>query len=71
MSRRGPGGPAALLFVYMALFMLFIMLPIAAVVVVSFSSSSYIAFPMPGFSLKWYRHIVAYAPFMTSLATSI
>lgn len=69
--RRLPGGPTLLLFAYMALFMLFIMLPIAAVVVVSFSASSYIAFPMHGFSLRWYRHIVAYQPFMSSLATSI
>jgi putative spermidine/putrescine transport system permease protein len=69
--RHRPSGPALLLFVYMALFMLFITLPIAAVVVISFSSSSYIAFPMPGLSLKWYRHIIEYRPFVTSLATSI
>jgi putative spermidine/putrescine transport system permease protein len=65
--RHRPSGPALLLFVYMALFMLFITLPIAAVVVISFSSSSYIAFPMPGLSLKWYRHIIEYRPFVTSL----
>jgi putative spermidine/putrescine transport system permease protein len=70
MSNR-PSGPALLLFFYMALFMVFITLPIAAVVVISFSSSSYIAFPMPGLSLKWYRHIIEYQPFVTSLATSI
>jgi putative spermidine/putrescine transport system permease protein len=69
--RARPSFPALLLFAYMALFMLFITLPIAAVVVISFSSSSYIAFPMPGLSLKWYRHIVEYRPFVTSLATSI
>jgi len=63
--------PTLLLFAYMALFMLFITLPIAAVVVISFSSSSYIAFPMPGLSLKWYRHIIEYRPFVTSLTTSI
>ena len=46
---RWPGLPVALLFGYMALFMLFIILPIAAVVVaVSFSSSSFIVFPIPG-----------------------
>jgi putative spermidine/putrescine transport system permease protein len=55
----------------MALFFLFIALPIAAVVVVSFSSASYIVFPMQGFSLRWYRHIVSYQPFMDALATSI
>ena len=70
MSTR-PSFPTLLLFAYMALFMLFITLPIAAVVVISFSSSSYIAFPMPGLSLKWYRHIIEYRPFVTSLTTSI
>jgi len=69
--RKVPNLPSILLFAYMALFMLFITLPIAAVVVVSFSASSYIAFPMPGLSLQWYRHIVEYRPFVTSLATSI
>jgi putative spermidine/putrescine transport system permease protein len=66
-----PSAPVLLLFVYMALFMLFITLPIAAVVVISFSDSSFIAFPITGLSLKWYRHIVEYRPFVTSLATSI
>jgi len=64
-------GPVLMLFAYMALFMLFITLPIAAVVVISFSDSSFIAFPITGLSLKWYRHIVEYQPFVTSLATSI
>jgi putative spermidine/putrescine transport system permease protein len=66
-----PSGPVLLLFVYMAVFMLFITLPIAAVVVISFSDSSFIAFPITGLSLKWYRHIIEYRPFVTSLATSI
>lgn len=55
----------------MALFFIFIIMPIAAVVVVSFSSESYIVFPMEGFSLRWYNHIVGYRPFMDALATSI
>lgn len=55
----------------MALFFVFIIMPIAAVVVVSFSSESYIVFPMGGFSLRWYHHIVSYRPFMDALATSI
>jgi putative spermidine/putrescine transport system permease protein len=59
------------LFVYMAAFMLFITLPIAAVVVVSFSASSYIAFPVSTFSFRWYHHIIDYRPFITSLLTSI
>ena len=69
--RRWPGLPVLLLFAYMALFMLFIIVPIAAVVAVSFSSSSFIVFPIPGFTWRWYWHIVEYRPFMTSLATSM
>ncbi|MEJ1976423.1 MAG: ABC transporter permease [Acetobacteraceae bacterium] len=69
--RVWPDAPTVLLYAYMALFLLFIMLPIAAVVLVSFSSSSYIVFPIPGYSFAWYRHIVEYRPFITSLATSI
>ena len=43
MARRAsPGAPVALLYLYMALFMVFIMAPIVSVVVVSFSSSSFI-----------------------------
>jgi putative spermidine/putrescine transport system permease protein len=75
MSRRRssgrPSGGALFLFAYMALFMAFITLPIAAVVVVSFSDSSFIAFPIRGYSLRWYHHIVEYQPFVSSLITSI
>jgi len=69
--RRLPDFATLLLFAYMALFLAFIILPIAAVVVVSFSSSSYIVFPIPGYSWRWYRHIVEYRPFISSLITSI
>ena len=73
MRRRckWPSFPVALLFGYMALFVLFITLPIASVVLVSFSSSSFIVFPMPGYSLKWYQHVIDYRPFMASLAVSL
>ena len=66
-----PGLPVALLFGYMALFLGFIILPIAAVVAVSFSSSSFIVFPIPGLTLRWYWYILEYRPFVSSLITSI
>ena len=53
------------------MFVLFIVLPIAAVVLVSFSSASFIVFPMAGFSFRWYRHIVEYRPFIDSLIVSV
>jgi putative spermidine/putrescine transport system permease protein len=71
MRRRLPSLPVMLLFAYMVLFMLFITLPIAAVVAVSFSTSSFIVFPIPGLTWRWYWHIVEYRPFVTSLITSL
>ena len=68
---RWPGLPVALLFGYMALFLGFIILPIAAVVAVSFSSSSFIVFPIPGLTMRWYWHVLEYRPFVSSLITSI
>lgn len=56
---------------FVVLFMIFLLLPIAAVVVVSFSSASYIAFPMPGLSLQWYWRILEYRPFVDALIVSI
>ena len=60
-----------LLSLYVLLFFVFLLLPIAIVVLVSFSSSSFIVFPMPGFSLQWYHRIVEYRPFMQSLLVSV
>ena len=60
-----------LLYFYVGLFVLFIVLPIGAVVVVSFSSASFVVFPMPGLSFRWYRHIVEYRPFIDSLTVSV
>lgn len=56
---------------YVGLFMLFLALPIVAVVWVSFSSSSFIVFPLPGYGLRWYARIVEYRPFVDSLIVSI
>ncbi|MCW5733853.1 MAG: ABC transporter permease [Enhydrobacter sp.] len=38
-----------------ALILLFLALPIVVVMVVSFSSATYLTFPPPAFSLKWYE----------------
>ncbi|MGO6696308.1 ABC transporter permease [Rhizobium johnstonii] len=68
---RGPGWGPLLLGLYVVLFFGFLLMPIVIVVIVSFSSSSFIVFPMPGFSLQWYQRIVDYAPFTQSLLVSI
>ncbi|WKL23652.1 ABC transporter permease (plasmid) [Agrobacterium tumefaciens] len=70
--RRARRNYAALaLGLYVLAFMTFLLLPIAVVVIVSFSSASFIAFPMPGVSLQWYSRVFEYAPFMQSLKVSI
>ncbi|WEF24095.1 ABC transporter permease [Paracoccus sp. S3-43] len=56
---------------YVLAFMAFLLLPILVVVVVSFSSATYIGFPMPGLSPQWYARAFEYEPFMQSLKVSI
>ena len=41
--------------VFVALVLLFLILPILAVMPLSFNSESFFTYPMPGFSLKWYE----------------
>ncbi|HVY16737.1 MAG TPA: ABC transporter permease [Rhodopila sp.] len=69
-ARRIDWGGAALL-LYVIAFLVFLVMPIIAVVAVSFSSASFIVFPMPGLSLRWYGRIIAYRPFIDSLIVSI
>lgn len=60
-----------LLALYVILFFGFLLLPIVIVVVVSFSASSYIAFPIEGYGLQWYHQIITYKPFLQSLGVSV
>ena len=39
--------------------LLFLLLPILAIVPLSFSASSFLAYPMPGWSLQWYEQLLA------------
>lgn len=59
------------LFVYMALFVIFMLAPILSVVVISFSADTFITFPIRTLSLRWYYRIVEYRPFVDSLLTSL
>ncbi|MEQ4618243.1 MAG: ABC transporter permease [Corticimicrobacter sp.] len=40
------------------LILLYLVLPIMAIVPLSFSSSSFLAYPIPGFSLRWYENLL-------------
>jgi putative spermidine/putrescine transport system permease protein len=37
--------------------LLYLLIPILAIIPLSFSSSSFLAYPMPGWSLKWYQNL--------------
>ena len=72
------GGPVVLsselargaLALFVLLFFVFLAAPILIVVIVSFSSQSYVGFPLTGISLKWYLRIWEYRPFIESMITS-
>jgi putative spermidine/putrescine transport system permease protein len=44
---------------FCAAVLLFLLLPILAIVPLSFSASSFLAYPMPGWSLQWYEQLLA------------
>jgi putative spermidine/putrescine transport system permease protein len=69
MTRRDP--VALALGVFTIVFVVFLLAPILVVVVVSLSSSSFVSFPMPGLSWRWYWRIVEYRPFIDALLVSL
>lgn len=69
--RRGISLEKGLLAAYVGLFVLFILGPILLVVLVSFTSASFISFPLEGYSWRWYHRIFDYRPFLDSLWVSI
>jgi putative spermidine/putrescine transport system permease protein len=40
---------------FAVLLLLFLLLPILVIIPLSFSASSFLAYPMPGWSLQWYE----------------
>jgi len=49
----------------------FLMLPIAIVVIASFNAGKYLKFPPDGFSLRWYVAFFASRPFMDAMQLSL
>ncbi len=39
--------------------LLYLVLPVLAIVPLSFSSSTFLVYPIPGWSLRWYEHLIA------------
>lgn len=49
----------------------YIVVPILVVIPISFSSGSFLNYPLPGFSLQWYGTILAPYPWMFALKNSL
>jgi putative spermidine/putrescine transport system permease protein len=49
----------------------FLILPIVIIVPLSFSSGSFLSFPLPGLSLRWYHELFTSAPWQLSLRNSL
>ncbi|KJZ22678.1 ABC transporter permease [Tritonibacter mobilis] len=50
---------------------IFMVGPILAVIPISFSSGSFLSYPLPGFSLQWYEKVLQYDPWMSALLNSL
>ncbi len=50
---------------------LFMIVPLLAVVPISFSSGSFLSYPLPGFSLQWYERVFTSGPWMQALSNSL
>jgi putative spermidine/putrescine transport system permease protein len=48
-----------------------LILPIVVVIIISFSSASYLTFPPPGFSLRWYEQFFSDSNWMRAFWTSL
>jgi putative spermidine/putrescine transport system permease protein len=49
----------------------FLILPILVILPLSFSSGSFLTFPLPGLSLRWYEELFTSAPWQLSLRNSL
>jgi putative spermidine/putrescine transport system permease protein len=67
------GSPVArgALFVFSALVLAFLVLPILAIVPLSFNSSSFLSYPIAGFSLRWYEELIGSSGWMKAVRNSV
>ncbi len=70
MSRAGPRRAGPVLMAAAAAGFLLLLSPVLVVAVVSFSAGSFLTFPPPGFSLRWYQALFANPEIMAALGTS-
>ncbi|TCT11112.1 ABC transporter permease [Paralcaligenes ureilyticus] len=60
-----------LLFIYVGLVLFFLILPVLIVFPISFSSSRFLSFPPPGYSLRWYIAFFDSSAWMSAGRTSL
>ena len=67
------GSPATrlALYVFSALVLAFLVLPIFAIVPLSFNSSSFLSYPLAGLSLRWYEELIGSSGWMSALRNSV
>nr|WP_309504406.1 ABC transporter permease [uncultured Roseovarius sp.] len=56
---------------FVALACVFLILPIVLIIPISFSSGSFLSYPLPGLSLRWYRGVMMNPVWMDSIANSL
>ena len=70
--RRARGaGPSRLLMLVAGLVFLYLVFPILVVIPVSFSSGTYLGFPPPGFSLRWYENFLGRSDWLSAAWLSL
>lgn len=57
--------------VFVLAFFIFLLAPIAIVVLFSFADANFVSFPIERFSLRWYERMIEYRPFLSSLVFSL
>ena len=56
---------------YCALVLAFLLVPIAAIIPLSLSSGSFLTYPLPGFSFRWYEEVITGDKWMVALGRSL
>jgi spermidine/putrescine transport system permease protein len=71
MSKRRPWWRADAFTIYAVIYLTFIYLPVLFLPLFSFNNSKYIAFPLKGFTLKWYEQMINSPDMLEALLNSV
>lgn len=69
--QRWPGPWKLLYWLLCAGVLVFLLAPIAAVIPLSFSSGSFLTYPLPGLSLRWYQEVLGGGKWLRALGNSL